>query len=190
MIVPVLGPQMDTVKGIFPGVGTGENWYDWYTQKVFDAQPGVNTTIAAPLVPVFVRGGSVLPMQQPAQVTRDVRNSPWSLLIALSNDKMASGQLYVDNGGSLILNATLYIDFAASGSNLGATSRGSWKDHNPLANVTVLGVSSMPTVVTFKDKRVPVDRIFYNSSTEVLVVSKLQDFTQEGAWSENWTLEW
>lgn len=192
MIVPVLGPQMDTVKGIFPGVGTGENWYDWYTQKVFDAQPGVNTTIAAPLghIPVFVRGGSVLPMQQPAQVTRDVRNSPWSLLIALSNEKMASGQLYVDDGESLIPNATLYIEFAAAGSNLCATSRGSWKDHNPLANVTVLGVSSMPTVVTFKDKRVPADCIFYNSSTKVLVVSKLQDFTQEGAWTENWTLEW
>ncbi|OXV05272.1 hypothetical protein Egran_06960 [Elaphomyces granulatus] len=192
MVVPVLEPQMDTVKGIFPGVGTGENWYDWYTQEVFDAQPGVNTTIAAPLghIPVFVRGGSVLPMQQPAQVTRDVRNSPWSLLVTLSNDKTAAGQLYVDDGESLIPSATLYIDFAASGSNLFATSRGSWKDHNPLANVTVLGVSSAPSSITFKDKRVPADSIFYNSSTQVLVVSKLQNFTQEGAWSESWILKW
>lgn len=192
MVVPVLEPQVDTVKGVFPGVAQGEVWYDWYTQTVFDAKPGVNTTISAPLghIPVFVRGGNVLPMQQPAQVTRDVRNSPWSLLVALGSDGKASGQLYVDDGESITPPASLHVDFVASNSTLFATGRGAFKDTNPLANVTVLGVPAAPSAVTLNNETVPSESVTYNSTSKVLVVNGLQSLTRDGAWSSDWVLKW
>lgn len=192
MVVPVLAPQVDTVKGVFPGVGgkQGEVWYDWYTQTAVNAEPGVNTTIAAPLghIPVYVRGGSILPMQEPAMTTRDARNTPWSLLTALCGEGAATGQLYLDDGESIYPNATLNVDFAASHSSLSASPLGNWKESNSLANVTILGVTTKPGAVTFNGKKV--SSVHYNSTSHVLSVSGLEQLTEEGAWSKKWALKW
>ncbi|KAK9470692.1 glycoside hydrolase [Dipodascopsis tothii] len=193
MIVPVLEPQVDTVKGVFPGVGDGEVWYDWYTQIAFDAEPGVNTTLSAPLghIPVFVRGGSVLPLHEPALTTTKVRNSPWSLIAALSAEGTASGEVYVDDGESLIPESTLFVDFVATNGTLSATTRGEFKDYNPLANVTVLGVSSAPVGnVTFNGATVPSADVAYNGTAKTLTVTGLNDFTCGGAWTADWSLSW
>lgn len=189
LVIPVLEPQVDTVKGVFPGVGQGEIWYDWYTQTAVDAQPGVNTTIQAPLghIPVYVRGGSILPMQEPALTIRDARRTPWALLAALSSDGTASGQLYLDDGESLHPEATLDVDFEASGSSLRVSANGDWEEANPLANVTILGVFNEPSTVSFNGQQVPAD---YDVSSQALFVTGLDKFTKDGAWGEDWTLEW
>ncbi|OQE11223.1 hypothetical protein PENFLA_c076G02299 [Penicillium flavigenum] len=82
MVVPVPEPLVDSVKGVFPGVG-----------QAVDAQPGVNTTIAAPLghIPVFMRGGPIMPMQEPALTTQAARKTPWALLAALDKNGTAYG---------------------------------------------------------------------------------------------------
>lgn len=192
MVVPVLEPQADTVKGVFPGVGNGEVWYDWYTQTAVDAKPGINTTISAPLshIPVFVRGGSILPMQEPALTTRDARRTPWSLLAALSSNGTAAGQLYLDDGESLRPDDTLEVIFKATHSSVRATARGTWKEDNPLANVTLLGVAEKPTTVTVNDQPVPDSSVRYNATSQVLSVGGLQDYTANGAWDQDWELKW
>jgi alpha-glucosidase len=192
MVVPVLEPLVDTVKGVFPGIKQGEVWYDWYTQTAVHAQPGVNTTIPAPLghIPVFVRGGSILPMQEPALTTRDARNTPWSLLASLSNKGTASGELYLDDGESIYPDATLNVMFHATDSSLSAMSRGNWKEMNPLSQVTVLGVSRKPGKVTFNGKAVPALDVQYNPTSHVLSLGALQNVTADGAWSKDWVLKW
>ncbi|KAL4872901.1 hypothetical protein BDV12DRAFT_112743 [Aspergillus spectabilis] len=189
LVIPVLEPQVDTVKGVFPGVGHGEVWYDWYTQTAIDAQPGVNTTIAAPLghIPVYIRGGSVLPLQEPALTTRAARQTPWALLAALSSDGTASGQLYIDDGESINPDATLNLEFAVSQSSLRVSAQGDWKETNPLANVTILGVSEEPASVTFNEQEVSVD---YDVSSHVLFVTGLEKVTIDGAWGQDWTVRW
>ncbi|PWY87723.1 extracellular alpha-glucosidase [Aspergillus heteromorphus CBS 117.55] len=192
MVIPVLEPQANTVKGVFPGVGHGEVWYDWYTQTAVDAKAGVNTTIPAPLghIPVYVRGGSILPMQEPALTTRDARQTPWALLAALGSNGTASGQLYLDDGQSIYPNATLHVDFTASRSRLQASARGTWRESNPLANVTVLGVGAQPSTVTLNGQEVSQGSVQYNSTSQVLFVGGLQNLTRGGAWAEKWVLEW
>ncbi|GLA57182.1 hypothetical protein AtubIFM54640_003307 [Aspergillus tubingensis] len=192
MVIPVLEPLVNTVKGVFPGVGHGEVWYDWYTQAAVDAKPGVNTTISAPLghIPVYVRGGNILPMQEPALTTRGARQTPWALLAALGSNGTASGQLYLDDGESIYPNATLRVGFTASRSSLRSSAQGRWKERNPLANVTVLGVNKEPSAVTLNGKTVSPGSITYNSTSQVLFVGGLQNLTNGGAWAENWVLEW
>ncbi|KAJ5899750.1 hypothetical protein N7495_004494 [Penicillium taxi] len=194
MVIPVLTPQTDTVRGIFPGLNDGAVWYDWYNQTIVPAKPGVNTTISAPLghIPVFVRGGSILPMQQPALTTRAARNSPWSLLVALDGSGSADGELYLDDGESLSPNATLKVLFTATGSTISALASGDWVETNSLGNVTVLGVDldAVPDSVTFNGKSVPVSGVSYNSTARVLSVGGLKDLTPYGAWEKNWILKW
>ena len=112
MITPVLEQGASTVGGVFPGVGYGEVWYDWYNQSAVSAGPGQNITIDAPLghIPVYIRGGSVLPTQEPGMTTKECRSNPWGLIAATSLEGTASGQLYLDDGESLVQNSTLWVE--------------------------------------------------------------------------------
>ena len=117
LVTPVLMPGATTVDGVFPGVGQGGTcWYDWYTQAAVNATAGQNKTIEAPLghIPVFIRGGNVIPTQEPAMTTRDARKNPWGVIAALDLEGAASGSLYIDDGESVMPNATLYVDVSAS----------------------------------------------------------------------------
>ena len=113
LVTPVLAQGATTVNGVFPGIGKGANYYDWYNHTAVTASPGQNVTIDAPLghLPLYIRGGYVIPTQEPAYVTRDARKNPWGLIAALSLGGTASGSLYVDDGESVEqTNGTLYVE--------------------------------------------------------------------------------
>jgi len=112
LVTPVLAQGAVTVNGVFPGVGKGAVYYDWYNQSAVIAGAGENITIDAPLghIPVYLRGGYIIPTQEPAMVTRDARKNPWSLIAALSLEGTAAGSLYVDDGESIVQNSTLYVE--------------------------------------------------------------------------------
>ena len=204
LVTPVLAQGKTSVDGVFPGIGKGEVYYDWYTSSQVEASAGQNVTIDAPLghIPVYVRGGNILPMQQPAMTTAAARKTPWSLLVALSEEGAASGSLYLDDGESLSPLATLDVDvsvsledevfnllsqLAATHGALYASARGTYQDLNPLSNVTILGVSQAPTNVTLNGQSVSAS---YNSTNKVATVTGLQNLTSGGAWASDWVLKW
>lgn len=191
MIIPVLGQGLTEAKGVFPGIGKGEVWYDWYTQEMVDAQPGENKTIPAPLghIPVYIRGGAILPQQEPLYTTSESRNSSWSLLCALDASGSATGQIYVDDGESVAPDATLLVDLTATNGSLYASSRGTYEDTNALANVTVMGVGSEPSSVTLNGQQIS-SGVAYNSSSQVLSLKGLDSLTSGGAWARGWVLSW
>lgn len=192
LVTPVLEQGASSVNGVFPGLAEGTAWYDWYTQApITGVSPGQNVSIAAPLghIPVFVRGGSVLPMQEPGYTTEACRKNPWGLLVALSQEGTASGSLYVDDGESLQPNATLEVDFVVAKNALYASTRGLFVDGNPLANITILGVESKPGNVSLNGKDVT-SNAAYNSSSQVVSLTGLNSLTSNGAWSSDWVLEW
>lgn len=105
MVTPVLVQGADSVDGVFPGTGKGTVWYDWYNGSDVSAGLGVgeNVTIAAPLghIPLYVRGGYVLPLQEPGMTTYESRKNPWGLIVALDKGGKAAGELYLDDGESV-----------------------------------------------------------------------------------------
>lgn len=179
LVTPVLEPQVDTVNGVFPGLIDGEVWYDWYTGSKVQAQAGVNTSISAPLghIPVFVRGGAVLPIQEPGYTTTDSRKNPWGLIVALASDGSASGELYVDDGESLEPTDTLDITFTASTGQLKADVSGSYKDTNALGNVTVMGVTSSVSTVSLNGQALDSSLVSYNATSSVLKITGLNSCT-------------
>ena len=115
LVTPVLEQGATSVQGVFPGsggAGGGEVYYDWYTHEVVEATAGENVTIPAPVghIPVFVRGGHMIAMQEAKMTTREARASSWSLLVALGLEGTASGAVYVDDGESVVPDATLYVE--------------------------------------------------------------------------------
>jgi alpha-glucosidase len=191
LITPALGQGQTEVQGVFPGVAHGDVWYDWYTQEQISVAPGENKTIPAPLghIPVFIRAGAILPQQEALYTTTESRNSPWSLIAALSSEGTATGSIYIDDGESVTPNATLLVDLTASNGTLYASARGLYQDTNALANVTVLGVASEPRSVTLNGQKVS-SGVAYNGTSRVLSVKGLQSATSGGAWAQAWTLSW
>jgi alpha-glucosidase len=216
LITPVLAQGATSVDGVFPGIGKGEVWYDWYNQSAVSASPGQNVTIDAPLghIPVYIRGGSVLPTQEAALTTAASRRNPWGVIAALNLEGTASGSLYVDDGESLVPNATLFVEvsilpldlpllmstlfkdvklinfkFTASQSSLYASVRGTFKSPNPLANVTILGVESTVSTLSFNGLSIT-SGWTYNETTKVLDIKGLSNVTASGGWSADWNLSW
>lgn len=113
LVTPVLTQGAETVDGVFPGSGDGTTvWYDWYNQTaVTGVSKGQNVTIDAPLghIPVYVRGGSVIPTQQPGKTTAESRQNPWGLIVALDLQGNAQGTLYLDDGESLEPDVTTWV---------------------------------------------------------------------------------
>lgn len=166
-------------------------WYDWYNQTAVTAGSGVNTTMEAPLghIPVHVRGGSILSMQLPGYTTSESRRNPWFLLVALDKEGSATGQLYLDDGLSVTPNATRLIDLTASnGNSLYASGRGQFMDTNALANITILGVQTAPTNITFNGS--PVTGMSYNDTSKAISVTGLTNATSTGAWNTDFALLW
>jgi alpha-glucosidase len=130
-----------------------------------------------------------LPQQEALYTTAECRNSSWSLIAALSAEGTATGQVYVDDGESIVQPSTLFVDFTASNGSLFASARGTYADNNSLANVTVLGVQSQPSSITLNGQTIS-DGVTYNSSSHVLSVKGLQSATQAGAWAQDWVLTW
>ena len=192
LVTPVLAQGATSAYGVFPGAGKGQVYYDWYTHEPVLASAGQNVTIEAPLghIPVYIRGGYVIPTQEAALTTREARKSPWSVLVALSSEGSARGNLYVDDGESLVPNATLYVDFTASRGTLYASARGRYMDTNPLECVTVLGVGDNVSKITLNGAAIDAKQIKYDAKSKTLTVETLKTLTSQGAWAQDWALKW
>jgi alpha-glucosidase len=115
LVTPCLVQGADTVSGLFPGAKTV--WYDWYNLTAVSdgTAPSQNVSIAAPLghIPVYVRGGYVVPVQEARMTTAQSRASPWGLIVALDSCGNASGSLYLDDGESVVPDATMWVQVSA-----------------------------------------------------------------------------
>ena len=79
-------------------------WYDYETGQKFDAGRGKNVSIATSLdlsIPVFQRGGSILPTQQRLRrSSQQMVKDPFTLTVALNRKGEALGTLYLDDGST------------------------------------------------------------------------------------------
>jgi alpha-glucosidase (family GH31 glycosyl hydrolase) len=78
-----------------------ERWFDYYTgqeQTTYDY-----ITVPAPLdfIPLYLRGGAIIPHQQSAMNTVASRKKPLFLIVALDKNQYASGDLFWDDGESI-----------------------------------------------------------------------------------------
>lgn len=193
LVTPVLDQGATTVNGVFPGNGVDECYYDWYTQAPVSSSLTGNVTIDAPLghIPVYIRGGAILPTQPMALTTRDARKLPWSVLVALGLDGSASGYLYLDDGESVNPDAIKEVDLSIghNGKSLVASVSGTFEDGIPLANVTVMGVTKAPNDKVTLNGEMVGDGV-YDESSQTFKITGLEIATASGAWEADWELEW
>ncbi|KHJ91485.1 glycosyl hydrolase, family 31, partial [Oesophagostomum dentatum] len=111
LIIPVIKKGAKDVKAYLPQ----DDWYSLYDTKYGQIfKPGEQTFPAekTSLIPVLVRGGSILPRQKPNVTTAATRNNPFELLIApgagIRTSDQAEGFLYWDDGESIVESFSTY----------------------------------------------------------------------------------
>ena len=211
LVTPVLEPDARSVNGVFPGIGEGTRWFDWYTlQEVKDVRPQENVTMDAPLehINLHFRGGSVLPLQEAGYTTAETKTNPYSLLIAPDVDGCAVGDLYLDDGESLspsetklvevcalcslpplLRILTLCLQFTYRNGRLSTRSWGSYVASPPLANITILGIEEQPIYIHLEVGSHYHSGLTTEYANEVLKISGLEEYTQAGAWGSELNLE-
>lgn len=158
-----------------------------YTHERVDFQDGKNETLEAPLghIPLHIRGGNILPTQEPGYTIAQSRENPFGLIVALDKNGNAQGKLYLDDGESQHVESSLFVDFVALNTTLVASPYGDYRVSQPLSNITILGVNDKPESVTFEGKNVT-----YTYDNTTLFVTDLHQDTQDGAFDKQFTLNW
>ncbi|XP_076621881.1 lysosomal alpha-glucosidase [Colletes latitarsis] len=184
MIVPVLKENAVNVSAYLPrGL-----WYDLYTKIGVFAIDG-RRTLDAPLdtIPLMIRGGSVLPAQEPAATTTDSRKNNFELLITLDEFKKAEGELYWDDGDSLDSLETgqfAWVSFVVENNTLSSsvTKESAFNQKVVLDKIDMWGVTSNVLEVTLQGRKVKFE---YNDRQNCLSVQNLQTDLRK-----NFVLEW
>jgi hypothetical protein len=117
LFTPVLTEGASDVTGYFPRAW----WYSMTDEGFIDAsEAGQTVTLETPVstTNVHVRGGCIVPMQETGMTTKAVKESPFTLLVALDQSGTASGSLFLDDGVQNELTSMSYIEYALAGGTL------------------------------------------------------------------------
>ena len=179
LVAPVLTEDTHHVELYVPRA----RWYDFYSRRLVSAYGGQWLRLAAPLdtIPLLVRGGHVLPMQQPAQTTTESRLNPFHLLVALDETFQARGELYWDagddDGGDDDAGRYDLVGFEASGKTLRSQVL-HWnylgRQALRLERVAVLGVGASQPVVSVRVNGRPHDAFAFDAEARLLTVTRLE----------------
>ncbi|KAJ7315883.1 hypothetical protein JRQ81_002045 [Phrynocephalus forsythii] len=172
LITPVLEAGKTEVSGYFPS-GT---WYNPMAGSTIHSK-GQWILLPASLdtINIHVRGGYILPLQEPAYTTTESRKNGMTLVVALIKDGVARGDLFWDDGEGLLTfekGDYTYIAFlAANGVLMNEIVRlNSQVDGLKLIEVMVLGVLSPPHEVLANG--FPISDFSYRTDTKVFIMAE------------------
>ncbi|XP_035110446.3 maltase-glucoamylase isoform X1 [Callithrix jacchus] len=190
LVSPVLELNARNVTAYFPRA----RWYDYYTGVDINAR-GKWKTLPAPLdhINLHVRGGYILPWQEPALNTHLSRKNPLGLIIALDENKEAKGELFWDDGetkDTVANKVYLLCEFSVTQNRLEVNiSQSTYKDPNNLAfnEIKILGTQE-PSNITVKHNGVPSQTsptVTYDSNLKVAIITDINLVLGEA-----YTVEW
>ncbi|XP_013421015.1 sucrase-isomaltase, intestinal [Lingula anatina] len=188
MIVPVLEQGVTSLAFYLPKA----RWYDYHTGAMVTNNEAKDMSL--PIKPdspihLYVRGGFVIPGQEPDLNTVASRQRPFSLLVALDDQETAMGELFWDDGDS--------IDTYESGDYFLAKFKANQMQvemeiqHNndmmsnlTMGSITVLGVKERPLAAYVNGKLHFFD---YDSENRVLKIDGLAPYLKM---NESFIVEW
>ena len=171
LISPVTNENVTEVTFYLPN----DQFYDFFTHQPVRGN-GENMTLSNvdyTSIPVHIRGGSIIPMRvEGANTTTALRKLDFNVLIAPGMEGTAKGGLYLDDGESLVQEATSDIVFAYDGITL--TMSGTFGYNMGIvkvAKVTVLGMKAMPKSIMLDGTAVDAKYSMYDQHSMTLTVT-------------------
>ncbi|KAM4017095.1 neutral alpha-glucosidase AB isoform 2-T2 [Anomaloglossus baeobatrachus] len=177
LVHPVTESSARGVQIYLPGAG--EVWYDVHTYQKYKAPQKFYQTVTMSSIPVFQRGGSIIPRKDRARRSSDcMHDDPFTLYVALSLEGEAQGELYLDDGHSFNYqqNEFLYRKFRYSHGKLTSSSldvTGKFETPSWLERVVIIGATKPNSITLHHPGGSDVQLEFdYNAQTSVITVRK------------------
>ena len=162
LVAPVLQDGAQNVTFDLPF----NRWYDFRTLEEIHADTHEKFTAQAPIstIPVFIRGGSIIPTKEWRRRTTYLQyRDPVTLIVALDAQEEASGELYDDDQQTIEFAQGNYVNPKYSFTNhvLSSNVRDPKMKREDFFNdydivvekIKVTGLKSQPNSVTFEDGR-------------------------------------
>ncbi|KAI6068253.1 Neutral alpha-glucosidase C isoform X1 [Aix galericulata] len=157
LVHPVTDKEAKAVSVLLPG--SEEIWYDFRTFIRVENPGTLNIPVTLDNIPVFQRGGTVIPLKTAAgKSTEWMIDVSYELRVALSTEARAIGELYLDDGHSfqyLHKKQFLYRKFTFHKNILSSSCMGESGQYHTtcvVERVIFLGVGQQPTFVSVCSK--------------------------------------
>ncbi|XP_023954548.1 neutral alpha-glucosidase AB [Bicyclus anynana] len=110
LIRPVLEQGVTSVKLYLPAKETSTLWYDVDSYQVVTANGWINLDVTITKIPVYQRGGTVVPRKERVRrASALMANDPYTLVVALDANNTARGTVYIDDGETYEYRSNKYI---------------------------------------------------------------------------------
>ncbi|ELW64814.1 Sucrase-isomaltase, intestinal [Tupaia chinensis] len=180
LITPVLKQGAETVSAYIPDA----TWYDYETgAKRPWRKQRIDMHLPADKIGLHLRGGYIIPIQEPDVTTTASRRNPLGLIVALNDDNTAQGDFFWDDGetkNTIESGEYIFYTFSVSNNNLAITcTHSSYPEGTSLAfeSIKVLGVTDTVTQVTVAEANQQMSahgNFTYDPSNQILLISNLQ----------------
>lgn len=147
LLSPVLEEAVEQVTAYLP---SQDRWYDFWALGEETRNGWVVLDAPLEVIPVHIRGGSIIPLQRSASTSAAARLTPFTIIVAQSAQNTANGELYLDDGVSLDVDGLYsFITFNLAGNVLTSTiEHGGYipSKQTAIESVVILGAKSATSV--------------------------------------------
>ncbi|CAF3950314.1 unnamed protein product, partial [Rotaria sp. Silwood2] len=178
LIAPVIYENHTTKDVYLPS--SNERWFNYYTGEEQMKLGYINVAADYDYLPLFLRGGAILPHQQSAMNTVKSRLNPMNLIIALDKQEKAQGNLFWDDGDSIDTYQTSkhnYFNFNYDKQRLliepWTYKYTEMNDRIKLEEITIYGLRNQPKEMRWNGQELSNIKWTFNSTLNVLKIQAL-----------------
>jgi lysosomal alpha-glucosidase len=177
LIAPVIH-QGHVTKDLY--LPQSDRWYDYHTGEEIKTLGFINVPAARNFVPLYLRGGGIIPHQQSAMNTVESRKKPLYLLVALDKQNKAQGDLFWDDGESIDTYETSHYNYFIFNYASRRLTIEPWTFKYPemsgetkLDNISIFGMTQSPTRVIWNGQDLSKSKWTFDSSLNILTMTSL-----------------
>ncbi|UJR29922.1 hypothetical protein I4U23_017469 [Adineta vaga] len=178
LIAPVIY-ENHTMKNLYLP-SNNERWFNYYTGEEQLILGNLTVSADYDYLPLFLRGGIILPRQASAMNTVKSRLNPMNLIIALNKDEKAEGTLFWDDGESIDTYEKSIYNYFYFSYHVQTLTILPWTftyakmfEETQFDEITIYGLTNPPKKIYFNLKRISSSKWIYDSTMKVLKMKNL-----------------
>ncbi|CAM4768266.1 unnamed protein product [Rotaria magnacalcarata] len=157
LIAPVIYEGHTTKNVYLPAT---ERWFNYYTGAEIATRGSIVVSAPRNYLPLYLRGGSIIPHQQSAMNTVLSRKKPFYLYVALDDRQKAEGDLFWDDGESINTYETSHYNYFIFNYDSQRLTIEPWTYkypdmNNKLEEISIFGVTKQPTRIIWNGQDLP-----------------------------------
>jgi len=153
LVKPVIKAKEDNMEIYFPG--KNQVWYDVVDVAKYNGESKYTVSTPIHKTPFFHRGGTIIPKKERIRRSSSLmKNDPYTLVVALDNNKQASGELYIDDENSFDYQKGIFLrrkfDYENNKLTSSAIGSESYSAVNTIERIVIYGLDKAPSSVNLE----------------------------------------